>query len=176
MYHNGRAPTLPPTYSRVEDMLANPVGNSTSSLAHRHAVKEAAEFLAWLERTPSQRSLIRLLDCYEANLRMPDGFHVFSTIRVMDSTNTPMQQFAQGAETIHQALRAALMGHGLSGFHVARAAQGANVHPHDSIFMVTAKEHTESLMFTREEIMDSAQSIDSFANAKVRVLAGRFAD
>jgi hypothetical protein len=53
MYNNGRAPIAPQTYTRLEDILADPVGNSTSSLEHRHVVKETAEFLDWLERVPS---------------------------------------------------------------------------------------------------------------------------
>lgn len=88
--------------------------------------------------------------------------------------DTPMQQFEQGAATIHQALRAALQQRGISGFYIARTAQGANIRPHDSTFIVETKDKTESLMFTREEIMDSAKSLDAFASAKVRVLTSRF--
>jgi hypothetical protein len=84
-----------------------------------------------------------------------------------------MQQFEQGAETIHQALRAALNQRGISGFYICRTAQGSGHRPQDSPFSVTVKERTESLMFTREEISDLAQRIDSFAGAKVRVLAAR---
>src|SRR5258706_14759435 len=87
---------------------------------------------------------------------------------------TPMQQFEQGAETIVQALRAALKQREVPFWHIARTAEGANIRPHDSTFIVGIKDdRTESLMFTREEISDSAQLIDSFAAAKVRVLVSR---
>jgi RNA processing factor Prp31 len=87
----------------------------------------------------------------------------------------PMQQFEQGAEMIHKALLAALPQRGVAVFHIARTVVGANLRPHDSPFIVATKDNrTESLMFTREEIMDSAHTIDPFASAKVGVLlAGR---
>jgi hypothetical protein len=90
--------------------------------------------------------------------------------------NTPMQQFEQGAKTIFQALRSALDDLGAPAQHIGRTVLGVNIRPHDSTFVVLTKfNRTESLMFTREEISNSAQSIDSFAAAKVRVLAGRVA-
>jgi hypothetical protein len=88
---------------------------------------------------------------------------------------TSMQQFEQGAKTIFQALHAALNELGVSAYHTGRTVLGVNIRPHDSTFVVATKDgKTESLLFTREEISDSAQSIDSFAAAKVRELAGRF--
>lgn len=90
--------------------------------------------------------------------------------------DTPMQQFKQGLETIHQALLTAINQRGIPLFHIAYTVEGAGLQPHDATFIVATKDHkTESLMFTREEISDSAQSIDSFASAKVRVLANRLA-
>jgi hypothetical protein len=89
--------------------------------------------------------------------------------------NTPMQQFEQGAETIHQALRTEMNQRGIPPFHIARTVEGSAHRPQDSTFIVATKDKkTESLMFTREEITDSARSIDAFAAAKVRVLVSRF--
>jgi hypothetical protein len=89
---------------------------------------------------------------------------------------TSMQQFERGVKTIDQALRAALAQRGVSFWHIARTVVGVNIHPHDSTFIVWAKDDKEeSLLFTREEIADSAERIDSFAAAKVRVLADRCA-
>jgi hypothetical protein len=88
--------------------------------------------------------------------------------------NRPMQQFKQGLEAIHQALLTAINQRGIPLFHIAYAVEGAGLRPHDAIFIVATKDNrTESLMFTREEIADSAQSIDSFADAKVRALVSR---
>jgi len=89
--------------------------------------------------------------------------------------DTPMEQFKQGLETIHQALRTAIIERGIPLFHIAYTVEGAGLKPHDAIFVAATKDgKTESLMFTRREISDSAQRIDLFASAKVRVLAGRF--
>lgn len=88
---------------------------------------------------------------------------------------TPMQRFEQGAKTINDALWAALEQEGVSVvWHIARTAVGNNTHPHDSTFIIAARGgRSQSLLFTRREIADSAERINSFAAAKVRVLAER---
>jgi hypothetical protein len=82
---------------------------------------------------------------------------------------TPMQQSKQGQETIHQALHAALNQNGVSDFFVMRCGERRD----DWTFVVTVQDHAESLLFTREEIVGSAQRLNSFAAAKVRALADR---
>lgn len=104
-----------------------------------------------------------------------DAHVLLSRHRDMTDT-TPMQQFKEGLDTIHQALRAAINQRGIPLFHIAYTVEGAGLRPHDSTFVVATKDgETESLFFTREEIADSAQRIDSFAAAKVRVLVSRLA-
>jgi hypothetical protein len=87
--------------------------------------------------------------------------------------NTSKEQYRQGLQTIHSALMAALDRKGVRNAYISYAARGSG--PRDTTFSVTANRKAEELMFTREEIADSARSIDSFAAAKVRVLASRFA-
>jgi hypothetical protein len=63
---------------------------------------------------------------------------------------------------------------GIPLFHIAYTVEGAGLRPHDATFIVATKDHrTESLMVTLEEIADSAHRIDSFADAKFRVLVSR---
>lgn len=96
--------------------------------------------------------------------------------RAVIDDNTPMQQFEQGLKTIHQALLTGINQRGIPLFHIAYTVEGAGLRPHDAIFIVATKDYkTESLMFTRQEIADSAQRIDSFADAKVCVLVNRLA-
>ena len=86
------------------------------------------------------------------------------------------RQFDQGLKTIHEALRSAIREKGLPLAHIAYTVEGTGLQPRDTTFIVAATNTlTESLMFTRSEIMDSAQSIDLYANAKVRVLLSRLA-
>lgn len=93
--------------------------------------------------------------------------------RCMDD-ETPMQQFKQGLATIHQALLTAINQRGVPLLHIAYTVEGAGLRPHDATFIVATKDNrTESLMFTREEIGESAHRIDSFADGKVRVLVSR---
>ena len=81
---------------------------------------------------------------------------------------------SKGLATIHRELVTAINQRGIPLFHVAYTVEGAGLRPHDATFIVATKvNRTESLMFTREEIADSPHRIDSFADAKVRVLVSR---
>jgi hypothetical protein len=87
---------------------------------------------------------------------------------------TPIQQFQQGIQTVHQTLLAEFNQRRIPIFHIAYTVEGAGLKPHDANFVVaTTDSRTESLMFTREEISGSASSLDSSAAAKVRVLVSR---
>jgi hypothetical protein len=80
-----------------------------------------------------------------------------------------------GADTVKLCdLFSQLREQGIPLFHIAYTVEGAGLRPHDATFIVSTKDNrTESLMFTREEIADSAHRIDSFADAKIRVLVSR---
>jgi hypothetical protein len=100
--------------------------------------------------------------------------HVSLSRRRCKDDKTPMQQFKQGLATVHQALLTAINQRGIPIFHVAYTVEGAGLRPHDATFIVATNDNrTESLMFTREEISESAHRINSFADAKVRVLVSR---
>jgi hypothetical protein len=87
---------------------------------------------------------------------------------------TPNRQFDQGLKTIHEALRSALEQQGIPLAYIAYTVEEVGLRPQDTTFIVATKNNRiESLMFTRSEISNSAQSIDSYANAKVRALVRR---
>jgi hypothetical protein len=48
-YHNGRELLLGEAPIAIQDLVANPVGRRETSWEHRHAVRDATDFLAWLE-------------------------------------------------------------------------------------------------------------------------------
>jgi hypothetical protein len=98
--------------------------------------------------------------------------HVWLSRRKCMDDKTPMQQFKQGLETIHQASLTAINQRGNTSLpYRLHRGRGPGLQPHDAIFVVATKDRKiESPMFTREEIAGSAHRIDSFADAKVRVL------
>jgi hypothetical protein len=82
------------------------------------------------------------------------------------------RQYEQGLMVIHSALIAALSQKGLRNHSISQIKRGSG--PRDTTFSVTANGQAEELMFSSEEICDSATSIDSFANTKIRTLVSRF--
>jgi hypothetical protein len=86
--------------------------------------------------------------------------------------NARQRQYEQGLRVIHVALIAALNQKGLRNHYVSQTKNGSGVK--DTTFSVTANGQTHQLVFTSEEICDSASAIDSFANTKVRMLASHF--
>lgn len=55
LYMNGRAPVLLPAPMRTADVIAEPVGQATSSWEHRHAVRDISDFLEWLDGVSDSR-------------------------------------------------------------------------------------------------------------------------
>jgi hypothetical protein len=85
---------------------------------------------------------------------------------------TPQRQFEQGLITIHNALETALNQQGVHNFSISYTTLGST--PRDSTFAVSANGQTREKRFTREEIEDSARTIESFAAIKVRMLVNNF--
>ena len=86
---------------------------------------------------------------------------------------TRLQQYQLGLQTIHGALEAALIGAGVHGYAISHTTQGSV--PRDTTFAVVAMGRSAEQPFTREEIADSAHTIDSFAVTKVRLLVRKIA-
>jgi hypothetical protein len=81
-------------------------------------------------------------------------------------------EFVLGQQTIVRELEAAFNQAGVRNVSVSHVTHGTE--PGDTSFKVTANGRSEELMFTREDIEDSAFAIDSSAATNVRVLVSRF--
>jgi hypothetical protein len=81
-------------------------------------------------------------------------------------------EFMLGQQTIARELEAAFNQAGVHNVSVSHLTRGTE--PADTSFKVAANGRSEELLFTREDIEDSAFAIDSNAATKVRVLVSRF--
>jgi hypothetical protein len=81
-------------------------------------------------------------------------------------------QFHKGLSTINLALETALSQRGVVGGVVTYDAHSTE--PRDTQFSVTVDGKTESQMFARQEIEDSAQAIDAPSATRVRMLVSPF--
>jgi len=82
------------------------------------------------------------------------------------------KEFNQGQQTIHREMEATFNQaciHNLSISHVTHGS-GAT----DTAFRVVVNSRSEEVLFTGDEIEDSARALDSFAATKVRMLVSRF--
>jgi len=86
---------------------------------------------------------------------------------------TPMLQFKQGLETIHQALLTAINQREIPLFHIAYTVEGPACDRTMRYYSCDQRPQNRIADVHREEISDSAHRIDSFADAKVRVLVSR---
>jgi hypothetical protein len=87
---------------------------------------------------------------------------------------TPQKQFEQGLRTIRSALGTALSQTRVRNASISYTIPGRAPLVPDATFKVAASGQIEELMFTNEEITDSAERIDSVATTKVRMLVSRF--
>ena len=81
-------------------------------------------------------------------------------------------QFRKGLENIRTAIHAALRNHAITGWSVFHSFHGSE--PGPTTFTVNAKGQERAQEFTREEIEDSGEAIDSPAAAKVSALVSLF--
>jgi len=81
-------------------------------------------------------------------------------------------QFTKGLATIRTALESALSDRGVSGGVVNQKQHGTENDPTE--FSITVGDKTESQLFERKEIEDSALAIDAPAAIKVRMMVGPF--
>jgi len=87
---------------------------------------------------------------------------------------TPMLQFKQGLETIHQALLTAINQREIPLFHIAYTVERAGLRPHDAIFIVATKDRkTESLMFTARKFRTPRIASIHLPTPRFRVLVSR---
>jgi hypothetical protein len=92
----------------------------------------------------------------------------------MDDNKTPKYHYEKGKGVIHHALIVEMERKGIRGA-VSNRTHGSGPRVPDTTFKIVANGQTEEMIFTYEEIEDSAaQGIDSFANTKVRMLVSRF--
>jgi hypothetical protein len=87
-------------------------------------------------------------------------------------TTPPQLQFEQGLVKIHSSIENALDRKRVTKFTISHTTVGST--PRDSTFSVSANAQTREQMFTREESVDSALTLDSFASTKVRLLVSNF--
>jgi hypothetical protein len=80
--------------------------------------------------------------------------------------------FTQGQQTIQREIEAAFNQAGVHNISVSQKT--TEPAPADTSFKVAANGREVELMFTRQDIEDSARAIDSSAATKVRVLVSRF--
>jgi hypothetical protein len=81
-------------------------------------------------------------------------------------------QFTQGRQTIDRELEAAFSQAGVHSISISHDTRGSE--PVDTSFKVVANGRAEDVVFTRQDIEDSARAIDSFSSTKVRLLVSRF--
>ena len=82
------------------------------------------------------------------------------------------RQFEAGLRTIRTAIDAALTELGLRQAAISYTTRGST--PSEATFTVTIRGQTEVGLFSREQIEDSANSIDPVANIGVGALARKF--
>jgi hypothetical protein len=87
---------------------------------------------------------------------------------------TREQKFEKGLRTIRSALGTALNQKGVRDASISYSIPGFAPLVPDATFKVVANGQTEELMFTNEQIADSAARLDSSAITKVRMLVSRF--
>jgi hypothetical protein len=80
--------------------------------------------------------------------------------------------FIQGQQTIQREIEAAFNQAGVHNISVSHITSESA--PADTSFKVAANGREVELVFTRQDIEDSARAIDSSAATKVRVLVSRF--
>jgi L-rhamnose mutarotase len=80
--------------------------------------------------------------------------------------------YTQGLQTIDKELEAVFNQAGVHNISIVHVTRGTE--PADTSFKVMADGKSEELIFTVQEIEDSARAIDSIAASNVRVLVSRF--
>ncbi len=88
---------------------------------------------------------------------------------------TRQQKFERGLRTIRSALDAGLSQKGVRDASISYSVPGFAPLVPDATFKVAASGRIEELMFTNEQITNSAERLGVFATTKVRMLVSRFA-
>jgi hypothetical protein len=85
--------------------------------------------------------------------------HGVSYANLLCAVTTSKQQFEQGLRAIHSALSAALDQKGVHNHSISYTVQGSDPRVPDATFKVAANGRIGELMFTNEEVKDSAERI-----------------
>ena len=83
-----------------------------------------------------------------------------------------LDEFQKGLDNIRTAIETALRDRKIAGTSVAQDTLGSD--PQEAVFAVTSGGMTRKQAFTREEVLDSGEAIDSPAATKVRALVAPF--
>jgi len=84
------------------------------------------------------------------------------------------REFTQGLQTIEQVIEAEADKRGANSIQISHVARGSE--PGDTTFRLTADGKTVEQVFNRQNIEDSAQRMDSFAETRVRLLLSKLTD